>query len=207
MRNYKWIVITVVLALGVAGTGYFLSQQTVRLREAKSQIATLENKVSSLQANISSLISSNDSLKTQLDFTKTRLDSTNSELDSTKTQLESTKSELSSIKQVYPPRHFNSYNELRAWLGSSLPELDRNLTVWKQALQLQTLALKKGVIISVSPVSANSTIIVVLANGGVSSIAISGASSNSFIITALAGDKVYNIGLDGTTSVVSTDLT
>jgi len=75
------------------------------------------------------------------------INSLQSNVSSLQTEYEAVSEELASIKEVYPPRHFESEDELRDWResvgllgGDSLPDA---------YLKLQEMALSDGYIVSV----------------------------------------------------------
>ena len=74
------------------------------------------------------------------------------ERDAALVQVSSLESDLAAIREVHPPRHFNSATELREWLAtndiSEMPVTEVATVLVDKTLQLQEAALADGYIIS-----------------------------------------------------------
>ena len=103
----------------------------------------------------------------ELTDTKAELVSTEAELVSTETELASTEAELTQIKEVYPPRHFETYDELADWVYEHTPFTYTPYTLLRRNLELQSEALADGYFWSVSYNREDEIISVVIAGDSV----------------------------------------
>jgi len=135
MGKLLWGMCIALLFTSLAG-GWHLGQLQSELMETKAELVAVENSVSTLEDQLSSR---------------------DSELLSKKQELEKTQQEL----QVARPRHFNSLEELKAWLASDdtdqMQYCRNEFNCISFALMLQDRALADGYILSteVLPVAAH----------------------------------------------------
>jgi len=95
--------------------------------------------------------SSYDKLQADCDELQQEITALQNENGSLTTEVESLTSEIVELNSKYPPRHFNSYDELREWVDSHCPVRYDDYTMgFSQYLELQQAALADGYIWSVS---------------------------------------------------------
>lgn len=137
------------------------------------------NKYNALAVSYASLQSENTNLKTQLSQSELNLAKLQADYDVLCSNYQSVNGELEQIKVVYPPRYFNSYNELVGWMNA-LPTENKDWNgLSKRALLRQSLALKDGFIWNVGlryDFTLNSVV---------------------FVETVIAGNVAYNVENDG----------
>jgi len=145
-----WLVIVSVVAVLLAaatGVGFWMSSNT------KAELADT---------------------KVELADTKAELADTEAELADTETELADTEAELAEISGVYPPRYFDSYNELEACIESHTP-INESSGYFRACLNLQESVLADGYIFSAFK-----------------------DVDNTHVCEAVAGDSVYWVWPDGT---------
>jgi len=95
--------------------------------------------------------SSYDKLQADCDELQQEITALQNENGSLTAEVESLTSEIVELNSKYPPRHFNSYDELREWVDSHCPVRYDDYTIgFNQHLELQQAALADGYIWSVS---------------------------------------------------------
>ena len=204
MKTWKWLAIVVLILLLFVGSGlgYYLARTSGELADTKATLATTQinltstqEKLASTQANLTStqndlknaqstLVSTQSQLKitqdtltttsNNLTATQDKLITTQTQLSTTQTNFEDAKKQITDIQKVYPPKYFDSYNTFRNWFDNALTKVDRTLTFWNQAKQIQKLALSDGYIWSLA-VNLDKT----------------------FNITVIVGDSIYWVYLNG----------
>ena len=102
------------------------------------------------------------------------------ELAYTEAELASTEAELTAIEEVYPPRHFDTYNELEDWVNKHTPFEYEVFDLAEKNLELQEQALADGYIWSVELLRFEDT------------------GYHFSVGEAVAGDSFYYIAPDGT---------
>lgn len=111
----------------------------------------------------------------ELASTEAELTSTEAELTSTEAELASTEAELTEIEEVFPPRHFETYDALEDWVDEHTPIAYTAYNLFDKNSDLQEEALADGYIWSVYTES----------------------DLTGIISVAVAGDSVYYVWLDG----------
>jgi hypothetical protein len=92
------------------------------------------------------------SVKTELSASQAKVSELTSSVEKQAAELETINAELVHIKEVYPPRHFNTVKELQDWLNENdASERPASTTVeaaYSKALEIQQDALEDGFIVS-----------------------------------------------------------
>ena len=146
-----WLIVVSVVAVLLAastGVGFWMWSET------KAELASTEAELASTEAELAS---------------------TEAELTSTEAELTSTEAELTGIKEVFPPRHFETYDALEDWVNEHTPIAYTAYNLFDKHLSLQEQALADGYIWSVYMES----------------------DGTGIISLAVAGDSVYYVWLDG----------
>ena len=115
-----------------------------------------------------------------LSDTEAELADTGTELADIEAELADTGAELAQIKEVYPPRHFDSYNELKEWVNEHTPFEYKVSNLAERNLELQQRALADGYV------------------WGVGLIRLEGTPYHFSVGVAVVDDSFYYIGPDGT---------
>jgi chromosome segregation ATPase len=145
------------------------------LKDAQNTLASTQSQLKIATDNLTATKRTLDSTQQELTSTNSQLTDTQNELIKVQDELNSTSKQLTDIQKVYPPKYFDTYGELRSWVDQALPKLDKSLSNWNQAKQLQNLALSDGYILSLAI-----------------------QQSGTFILFAIAGPDTYWVYLDGT---------
>jgi len=129
----------VLLLLFTAGC---VSQSTYREKEVELEVAN--TKIAELVWEKEALEAEKDQLFNEVGLLRDEKENLVAQNALTKTQWEQCKRELEGLRELYPPRYFRDYNELRDWvnshpIGSS----------WESHLRIQRIALQLGYIWSV----------------------------------------------------------
>ena len=109
----------------------------------------------------------------ELADTGTELADIEAELSDTEAELSDTEAELSDIKELYPLRHFETYNEFEECIVRHTP-IDESAGLYRACLTLQALVLADGYIFSAFK-----------------------DIDNTHVCEAIAGDSVYWVWPDG----------
>ena len=113
-------------------------------------------------------------VRAELTSTEAELASTEADLAVTEADLAVTEAELSELKEVYPPRHFETYSELEECIERHTP-IDESAGFFRACLTLQALVLADGYVFSAFK-----------------------DIDNTHVCMAIAGDSVYWVWPDGT---------
>jgi len=122
---------------------------------SQSKYEALQAEYEALEAEHATLVDENTGLKGQLELVQSNLtnlqadyEAVQSDLTNLQTDYEAANEELAAIKEVYPPRNFNSRTELVEW-REGVGILDYT-DIYRGCEKLQEIALSDGYILSVS---------------------------------------------------------
>jgi chromosome segregation ATPase len=71
------------------------------------------------QQDYDAVVAERDSAQTELQSVKTELSASQAKVSELTSSIETLAAELETIKEVYPPRHFNTVKELQDWLDEN----------------------------------------------------------------------------------------
>ncbi len=179
MKRFNWLLIgLLVLCLAMVSLVGCVSKSEYEALQAEH--ATLVEENSSLKAELQSVQADLTSVQAELttvqaDLTSVQTDLANlqSNYNKLNASYEAASKELAEIKEVYPPRYFDNYNELDNWVSEHCG-LVKGADVFRQHLDFQKMALADGYIWSVE------------------------YSEEAIVLShVVAGDSVYWVWLDG----------
>ncbi len=98
MGKEKAILFIAILLVGLIVCGSFLWQQTSKLEEFRSRMATLEERIAELEVNLSTLRGKITGLETKLTSSEAGLETTNAEISKDRGEAEAKASELANIQ-------------------------------------------------------------------------------------------------------------
>ena len=126
----KWIAIPViaVLAIALAGGGYFLWQQTDKLGEAESEIVVLEGNVATLEGEVSTL-------ETKLADSEAEVSTLTANLTDAQSQISSLQSDLAAAEALY--------DDFKSDVTSRWASLLKTLELVGQTIKLESSIYKK----------------------------------------------------------------
>ena len=90
-----------------------------------------------------------DVLQAEYDALQAEYESLQATYDALNADHEDASQELAEIREVYPPRYFNNYNELEDWVDEQTPISYTPYNLFDKHLELQENALAEGYIWSV----------------------------------------------------------
>ena len=122
------------------------------LDAANSKVQSVQSELESASNELETAKSEVESTQSELTIKESELQSVQSELDAAESELKDVNDEMAEIKKLYPPRHFDSYSELRDWLllndVSERQPIEDAETWYEKALDIQETALENGYIVS-----------------------------------------------------------
>ena len=163
MKRVMLLVVTfIILVILVSGCGIPQEDYDAVVSERDTALAEISSLQSELDATETALNLTKEELnnkekelassQSEVESLESELSDVNSKLSSANSRLLTANSELSTIKEVYPPRDFDSISELNDWLVNndvSERELATYAETWyMRALEIQEDALKDGYIVS-----------------------------------------------------------
>ena len=122
----KWLAITVIIILAIvlAGGGYFLWQYITELDEAEAEIVTLEGNVSSLEGDVSTLEGDVAVLEKELADSEAEVSTLEADLSEAQSQISSLQSDLTAAQAKV-----NELEDFKWELGSLWDSLKPKLTL------------------------------------------------------------------------------
>lgn len=144
MKRFNWLLMGImILSISIIPLTGCASQLGIEMLQA--DLATLAEENSKLEADLASTNAELVSLQTDYDALSSSYDELNEDY-------EAVTDELSQMKQIYPPRDFNSLSELRDWVENndvSEKPVTQYVEDWYvRSLEIQEDAIKDGYVVS-----------------------------------------------------------